>query len=76
MNCLRGFGCLHYYRKDELDDVCTLIKADDLKKVLDEGTWMDTNVMYYYFEILRLGCDSCFIADTSVCVSTNYTLFG
>ena len=37
---------------------------------------MDTNVMYYYFEILRLGCDSCFIANLSVCVSTIYTLVG
>ena len=47
-----------------------MIPSSDLKKVLQEGTWMDTNVMYYYFEILRDGCDTCFIVDLSICVST------
>ena len=60
---------LLYCRKDELEHICTLVKADDLKKILDKGTWLDTNIMYYYFEILRDGCDTCFIADLSVCVS-------
>ena len=57
-----------YCRKDELEHICTLVKADDLRKILDEGTWMNMNIMYYYFEILGEGCDTCFIADPSVCV--------
>ena len=30
---------------------------------------MDTSIMYFYFKIVREGCDTCFIADLSVCVS-------
>ena len=26
-----------YYRKDELEHICTLVKVDDLKKILDGG---------------------------------------
>ena len=58
-----------YCRKDVLKQICTLVKAADLRKILDDGTSMDTNIMYYYFEILREGYDTCFIADPSVCVS-------
>lgn len=57
-------------RKDELDNICMMVKAEELHKLLEEVTWIDTNTMYYYFELLRGGCDSCFIADPSVCVST------
>ena len=72
INTYLDFMCLFMIccRKDELDSICTMIPSLDMKKVLQEGTSMATNVMYYYFEILRDGCDTYFIADPIVCVST------
>ncbi|RWR88564.1 Ulp1 protease family, catalytic domain-containing protein [Cinnamomum micranthum f. kanehirae] len=63
---LKGFKEYYEERKDEFDSICSMITSLDLKKVLQEGTWMDTNVMYYYFKILRDECDTCFIVDPSV----------
>ncbi|RWR84951.1 hypothetical protein CKAN_01378700 [Cinnamomum micranthum f. kanehirae] len=64
---LRGFKEYYESKEVELASICTMISSNDLKKALNEGTWLDTNLMYYYFEIMREGCPTAFIADPSIC---------
>ena len=46
-----------------------MVSSKYLKKALEEGTWLDTNLIYYYFEIMREGCPTAFISNPSISVS-------
>ena len=58
-----------FCRKEELDIVCTLVASEVLHSAMEEGIWFDTNILYYWFDVLREKCQTAFMADPSICVS-------
>ena len=62
-------ACCCFGRSDELDIYCTLVSEKALKNVLAEGTWLDTNLMYWWFEVIKDRYPHVFFYDPGVCGS-------
>ena len=42
-----------FHTLDELEIYCTMVALKVLKNALDLETWLDTNLMYWWFDILK-----------------------
>ena len=72
---LLGFSFIQFHsthcidRKEELDMIISCDDSKSLRDLLDEGTWMDSTIIYYWFEVLQERCKDAYLADPSICVS-------
>lgn len=64
-----SWGFIDLYRWDELKIYCAMVSAEALKKALDEQTWFDTNIMYWWFEMLKEQYPDVHFYNPSICVS-------
>ena len=49
--------------------IISYINSKSLRDLLDEGTWMDFTIIYYWFEVLRERYKDAYLVDPSICVS-------
>ena len=56
-------------RQDELDIYCMMVLANALKNALNFGTWFDTNIMYWWFEVLKVWYPDVYFYDPIICIS-------
>ena len=72
---LLGFLLIRFHsthcidRKEELDMIISCVDSKSLRDLLEEGTWMDSMIIYYWFEVLRERCKDAYLADPNICVS-------
>ena len=56
-------------RKEELDMIISCVDSKSLRDLLDEGTLIDSTIIYFWFDVLRERCNDAYLANPSICVS-------
>ena len=49
--------------------IISRVYSKSLRGLLDRGTWMDSSIIYFWFDVLQERCKDAYLADPSLCVS-------
>ena len=52
-------------RKEELDMIISSADSKSIRDLLDEVTWMDLSIIYFWFDVLRQRCKDAYLANPS-----------